>query len=67
MSKYTATFKERVVREYQPGVRGQGFQALAQRFKVGKVGPSAKLIKIWWEKWNTGGRTLESFGDREVL
>lgn len=71
MSKYSATFKERVVREHEPGVRGKGFQALAKRFKVGKSGPSAKLIQSWWRKWNAGGRTLEALeavlGRRSIL
>jgi transposase-like protein len=73
MSKYPAAFKERVVREYQPGVRGKGFGALAKRYKVGKSGPSAKLIQLWWRKWNSGGRTLEALepvagaGRRSIL
>jgi transposase-like protein len=73
MSKYPATFKERVVKEYQPDVRGHGFAALAKRFKEGKTGPSPQLIQLWWTKWNAGGRTLaalelpSSTGRRSIL
>jgi hypothetical protein len=62
-----------VLLEYQPGVRGKGFGALAKRYKVGKSGPSAKLIQLWWRKWNYGGRTLEALepvagaGRRSIL
>lgn len=70
---YPATFKERVVKEYQPGVRGHGFKALAKRFKEGKSvpGPSEKLIRSWWRKWDAGGRTLAALelprGRRSIL
>jgi hypothetical protein len=71
MSKYPATFKELVLREYQPGVRGHGFAALAKRFKVGKSGDGAKLVRLWWKKWNAGGRTLAALevvtGRRSIL
>ena len=36
MTKYSPAYKERVVREYQKGVRGRGFAALSKRFKVPK-------------------------------
>ena len=71
MSKYSAAFKERVVREYQPGVRGQGFAALAKRFKVENLVLAPKLVQSWWRKWNAGGRTLEALesgaGRRSIL
>jgi len=71
MSKYPATFKERVVREYEPGVRGKGFAALAKKFRVGNSGPAPVLIQKWWRKWDQGGRTLEALesvgGRRSIL
>lgn len=60
MIRYPPALKERVVREYEPGVRGKGFNALAKRFKV----HSPSLIKKWWKKWEAGGRTLEAFEDQ---
>ena len=64
MTKYSKAFKERVVREYQPGVRGKGFWSLATRFKI-----SSLLIRRWRTQWEEGGRTAEAFeshagGDR---
>ena len=73
MSNYPAAFKERVVREYQPGVRGKGFQALEKKYKVGQSGPSKRLIKVWWKKWVAGGKTLAALesvpggGRRSIL
>jgi len=58
MTKYSKAFKERVVREYQRGVRGKGFGALSTRFKISKL-----LIQKWWRKWNAGGRSVEAFED----
>jgi transposase-like protein len=69
MPKYSPAFKERVVREYQPRVRGKGFAALATKFP----GPSSTLIQKWWRKWTAGGRTVEAFepeagrGRRSIL
>ena len=65
--KYSKAFKELVVSEYQPGVRGKGFAALATRFKISK-----SVIEDWWKLWNKGGRTMEAFesaagGDRRSL
>ena len=67
MAKYTPAYKERVVREYQKGVRGKGFGALSKRFKISK-----SLIEDWWKKWVAGGRKIEAFeeeagGDRRSL
>jgi transposase-like protein len=58
MERYPATFKERVVQEYERGVRGKGFSALSKRFKVDK-----KLIREWHKKWEEGGRTIDAFAD----
>ena len=44
MERYPPTFKERVVREYQPRVRGKGFNALVKRFKLCK-----SLVETWWK------------------
>ena len=64
MTKYSKAFKERVVREHKPGVRGKGFRTLAKRFKI-----SSSVIRGWWRKWKNGGQTMEAFestagGDR---
>jgi len=59
MTKYSPAFKEKVVREYERGVRGKGFAALAKRFKVPK-----SVIEDWWEKWEAGGRTVDAFEDQ---
>jgi len=56
MPKYSAAFKEKVVREHQPGVRGKGFAALATRFKL----KGANVIRKWWRKWHAGGRTVDA-------
>src|SRR6185437_2360527 len=60
MVKYPKTFKERVVREYKAGVRGKGFEALSNRFKINKM-----LIKKWWRKWNAGGQSINAFEDED--
>ena len=59
MTKYSPAFKEKVVREYEKGVRGKGFAALAKRFKVPK-----SVIEDWWEKWGAGSRTVDAFEDQ---
>ena len=60
MVKYPKTFKERVVTEYSPRVRGKGFQALSKRFKIPKM-----VIKKWWRQWNAGGQSIDAFEDQE--
>jgi transposase len=55
MQKYPVSYKERVVREYEPGVRGKGFKALGNRYNL-----APRLIKLWWKKWEDGGRTREA-------
>jgi transposase-like protein len=60
MNRYPPAFKERVVREYEPGVRGKGFNALAKRFKI----PSPRLMQEWWKKWRAGGQKLDAFEDQ---
>ena len=59
MTKYSPAFKEKVVREYEKGVRGKGFAALAKRFKVPK-----SVIEDWCKKWEAGGRTVDAFEDQ---
>ncbi len=44
MTKYSKAFKERVVGEHQPGIRGKGFRTLAKRFKI-----SSSVIRGWWK------------------
>lgn len=67
MTKYSPAYKERVVREYQKGVRGRGFAALSKRFKIPK-----SVIEDWWKKWIQAGQTIEAFaeevgGDRKSV
>jgi transposase-like protein len=66
MTKYSKAFKERVVREYQKGVRGKGFATLSTRFKISK-----SVIEDWWKKWDAGGRTIDALeeagGDRRSI
>ncbi len=57
MTKYSSAYKERVVREYQKGVRGRGFAALSKRFKI------PKSVIDWWKKWIQAGQTIEAFAD----
>jgi transposase-like protein len=59
MTKYSPAFKEKVVQEYQRGVRGKGFAALSIRFKVPK-----SVIEDWWKRWEAGGRTVDAFEDQ---
>ena len=67
MTKYSKAYKERVVREYQRGVRGKGFNALEKRFLIRKP-----LIKKWWRNWTAAGKSIEAFdpeagGDRRSI
>jgi transposase len=46
---YTPEFKEKVVLEYEKGVRGKGYGALAVRFKIDD---SKALVKRWVEAYD---------------
>lgn len=52
---YDAPFKQRVLEEYKPGVRGCGFEALAARFKV----KNAQSISDWHRVWDGSVESLE--------
>src|SRR4051794_13590026 len=67
MTKHSLAYKERVVREYQKGVRGRGLAALSKRFKIPK-----SVIEDWRKKWIQVGQTIEAFaeevgGDRKSV
>jgi transposase-like protein len=53
---YTAEFKLSVVSEYQPGVRGHGFQALANKFHV--VG-GPHTVRDWVDHYDGTIASLE--------
>lgn len=48
-TEYTPRFKEKVVLEYQKGVRGRGYQALAARFKIDG---GHNLVKAWVQAYD---------------
>lgn len=58
--------KQQILQEYQPGVRGKGFKALAKRFKI-KGGHST--VQKWYKKWDGSKESLkkESGGDRRSI
>src|ERR1700761_5107577 len=69
MQKFTAVSldqKQQILQEYQPGVRGKGFKALAKRFEI-KGGHST--IQKWYKKWDGSKESLkkESGGDRRSI
>jgi len=49
MVKYTSTFKDEVLREYCPDIRGHSFRCLARRFGI-KGG--ASTLSRWYHRWN---------------
>ncbi len=65
-SKVSLDQKQRILEEYQPGVRGKGFKALAKRYSI-KSGP--KTISKWYQKWDGTKESLEkeSGGDRRSI
>ena len=58
--------KQEILQEYQPGVRGKGFKALAKQYKI-KSGH--KTIRNWYQKWDGTKESLEkeSGGDRRSI
>ena len=48
--------KQEILQEYQPGVRGKGFKALAKQYKI-KSGH--KTIRNWYQKWDGTKESLE--------
>ena len=65
-SQYSPHLIQVILKEYKKGVRGQGFQALANKYNI-KGG--AKLIKCWHEKWDGSENSLKkrSGGDRRSI
>ena len=65
-SKVSLDQKQRILEEYQPGVRGKGFKALAKRYSI-ESGP--KAISKWYQKWDGTKESLEkeSGGDRRSI
>ena len=69
MQKFTAVSldqKQQILQEYQPGVRGKGFKALAKRFEIKG---SHSTIQKWYKKWDGSKESLkkESGGDRRSI
>jgi transposase len=69
MEKYSTVSldkKQQILEEYQPGVRGKGFLALAKRHSI-ESGP--KTIRNWYQKWDGTKESLEkeSGGDRRSI
>jgi transposase len=58
--------KQQILQEYQPGVRGQGFKALAKRYGI-KSGHTT--IRKWYQKWDGTKASLqkESGGDKRSI
>jgi transposase len=67
MTKYTPAFKDEVLREYCPGMRGHSFRALARRFKI-RGGKS--VVQCWYSRWKGTPQSLarkRGSGGRYVL
>ncbi len=69
MQKFTEVSldkKQQILQEYQPGVRGKGFRALAKYHGI-KGGHAA--IRKWYKKWDGSKESLkkESGGDRRSI
>jgi transposase len=52
---YTAAFKQQVLNEYQPNIRGHGFKALAKKYAI----PNMSTIHSWYEQWDGTRASLE--------
>jgi transposase len=61
MSKYSASFKVEVVKEYRKNTRGASFRTLAKKYGI-KGG--AATVREWWLTWTRGGQTVESLEPR---
>lgn len=55
MVKYTPAFKDEVLREYSPGVRGHSFRALARRFKIHG---GMSVVQRWYSRWKGSPQSL---------
>jgi len=58
--------KQQILQEYQPGVRGKGFKALAKRHSING---GHTIIRKWYKKWDGTKESLEkeSGGDRRSI
>jgi hypothetical protein len=65
-TSYSPLEMHKILKQYKPNVKGSGFKALATRFKV-KGG--AKLIRIWFGKWDGTENSLKkiSGGDHRSI
>jgi transposase len=65
-TSYSPSEMHEILKEYQPNVKGSGFKALATKFNV-KGG--AKLIRLWFRKWDGTENSLEkiSGGDHRSI
>jgi transposase len=69
MQKFTEVSldqKQKILQEYQPGVRGKGFRALAKRYGIES---GHTTIRKWYKKWDGSKESLkkESGGDRRSI
>ncbi len=55
MVKYPPAFKDEVLREYRPGVRGYSFRALARRFKIHG---GMSVVQRWYSRWKGSPQSL---------
>lgn len=64
--KYPPHLMQTILKQYNPGVRGQGFKALAKKYDI-KGGP--KTISDWYSKWDGSESSLKkrSGGDRRSI
>src|SRR5689334_5595584 len=53
--KYNSWFKQHVLQHYQPGVRGSGARAVAQKFDL----PNHKVVLNWAAVWDGTSDSLE--------
>jgi transposase-like protein len=52
--QYTPEFKQRVLSQYQPGIRGSGIRAVAKQFNI----KDHKVIAHWLKKWDGTSESL---------
>lgn len=65
-SKVSVDKKQQILEEYEPGVRGKGFRALAKRHSIES---GYQTISKWYKKWDGTKESLEkeSGGDRRSI
>src|SRR5438067_1092500 len=64
-ASYTPSQMHKMLQEYQPGVRGHGFKALAKKFNIQG---GAGLIRSWFRKWDGTEKSLiKSSGDHSSI